>query len=144
MGGYERTSGNWRVLDLDDRFMSHVGPLMVLDRPEDADEPIRTGLLVDDIHCNRIGICHGGMLSTLLDIALGMSASVMLARGGSMPTISMTMDFLQAAMLGEWIESRVRLVHATRRMAFVEGTLGTARGVILRGNAIYRRPSGAA
>jgi|GEM_PF-4791926 uncharacterized protein (TIGR00369 family) len=138
---YSKTPGDWRVLDLEDRFMIHVGPVMVVNRPEHPKEPIRTGFKVADFHCNRIRICHGGMLSTLLDIALGMSASVMLAKGGPLSTISMTMDFLQSAYLGEWVESRVRLVHATRRMAFVEGLLGTGDKVILRGNAIYRRPS---
>lgn len=141
MDNFSRTPGAWRELDLDDRFMDHVGPVLILDRPDAPDEPLRIGIEIRDVHCNRINICHGGMLATLLDVALGVTGSRVVAQDRPTPTISLSMDFLRPVVSGEWVESRVRVVHASHRMAFVEGMLVTEAGVALRGNAIFKRPS---
>jgi acyl-coenzyme A thioesterase PaaI-like protein len=79
------------------------------------------------------------MLATFLDIALGFVGKAACGEELLTPTISLSMDFLRPASRGEWVESRTRLVHQTRRMFFVEGTLVTVEGPIVRASAIYNR-----
>jgi acyl-coenzyme A thioesterase PaaI-like protein len=81
------------------------------------------------------------MLATFLDFALGTCGKIACRDDMPTPTINLTVDYLQPAFAGEWVESRARLVHKTRGMFFVEGSLVTANGVIARANAIYKRVS---
>ena len=134
------TPGNWKHYANSDTFNQFVGPFFYLltDLP---DEPARVGFRVESRHCNPMGNCHGGMLATMLDIGLGFIGLQSSGEKIGIPTISMSIDFLQVAANGEWIETRARLVHATRRILFMEGTLVTSSGPVARGNAIYRRSS---
>ena len=57
-------------------FIRHVGPLYVCA----SDVDLRFGLRVAEAHCNRSGRLHGGMVSTLLDIAFGNNIGYALQR----------------------------------------------------------------
>jgi len=134
------TPGDWRSTVIADPFVEHVGPFYRIDIGE-ALEPMRFGFVIGDNHCNRLGSCHGGMLATFLDLTLGFVGKAATGDETPTPTISLSMDFLRPASVGDWVESRVRLVHQTRRMFFVEGMLVALEGPVMRANAIYKRPS---
>jgi acyl-coenzyme A thioesterase PaaI-like protein len=121
-------------------MVERLGPIYLL-RQDAPEEPIRFGFLIQAQHSNRMNACHGGALATFLDISLGFVGRIACADRLPTPTISLSMDFLQGAALGEWIESRVRLVRKTNRMFFIEGWLVTVNGPVLRGNGVYRRSS---
>ena len=66
------------------------------------------GLRLGHAHCNRLGMPHGGMLATLADGALGINLHR--ARGPDAPpmvTVNLSLDYLQAACVGEWLEAHV-------------------------------------
>lgn len=132
------TRGDWVLTVIEDPFVINAGPFYRVNT-RDPVEPMRFGFLIEPNHCNRLGFCHGGMLATFLDISLGFVGKAACGDGLLTPTISLSMDFLRPASIGEWVESRIRLVHQTRRMFFVEGTLVTVGGPIVRSNAIYKR-----
>ncbi len=132
------TAGRWQTYPFDDPFARHVGPLFRLDR-DDAEEPLRIGFTIAAAHCNPLGFCHGGMLATLLDLGLGIVGLTAAGATNETPTIQMSIDFLRPAALGDWMETRCRFVHATRRIIFTEGMLITAAGAVVRGSGIYRR-----
>ncbi|MBP7336858.1 PaaI family thioesterase [Niveispirillum sp.] len=134
------TSGAWGPVETADHFAQMVGPLSMLVMPGNPEEPVRIGFRVEEKHCNKLGGCHGGMLGTVLDLALGYVANFARQEEGT-PTISLSVDFLRPAPAGTWIESRCRLIETTRRMIFVDGLLICRQGTVARGNAIYRRPS---
>ena len=57
-------------------FNELVGPL----HEKRGDGLVSLGLRVEKKHCNSRGICHGGVLATLADLALGYALA---ARTGS-------------------------------------------------------------
>ena len=62
-----------------------------------SDGRVTIGLVVMPQHGNTLGICHGGVLMTLADIAA--ASGVNLARGkrSGSPTINLAVDFISAA-----------------------------------------------
>jgi uncharacterized protein (TIGR00369 family) len=132
------TPGRWEREPIIDSYAQNCEPIYRLDL-DTADEPVRFGFLVERRHCNRIDSCHGGMLATFLDFALGTVGKTACTDDIPTPTITLSIDYLQPALAGEWVETRSRLVHATRGMFFIEGSAVTANGPIARANAIYKR-----
>lgn len=134
----------WRRLDLDDPFLDRVGPVFIADAfAGDETEPARFGFRIEPHHCNFAGICHGGMLATVLDIALGRSIAALI-EGAHAPTVTLAIDFMRAAMLGDWLESRVRILRRTRSMVFCDTVLVGPGGTAARANAVFKLPSTAA
>lgn len=133
---------DWDAITSNDSFQELNGPIM---RSRafcpTAEEYVRLGFMVVDKSCNASGVCHGGMIATLLDIALGMNA-IAASDGRQTPTMSFTVDFAQPARAGDWVESRVRIIRRTRRTVFCDGLLVIAAGVIARGSGVFKIPSG--
>lgn len=81
---------------------------------------------------NQLGIAHGGILMTLLDVTMAQAArSGAQAEGPgetprSMITIEMKTTFFQPA-LGR-LTARGKVQHATARMAYTEGTVFDEQG----------------
>jgi uncharacterized protein (TIGR00369 family) len=131
----------WREFVVEDPFQEHNGPLYIADPfAGSEEEPLRLGFRVAEKHCGFPGMCHGGMIAMVLDNAIGRSVqkacSVAVA-----PTVSLNVDYLNAAMLGEWIESRVRVLRTTRSLAFLDALLVGPKGTIARASAIFKLPS---
>ncbi|MEM9256241.1 MAG: PaaI family thioesterase [Pseudomonadota bacterium] len=103
-------------------------------------DSVSFGLFVQEQHCNLLGICHGGALATLADVAGG--SSVNLARGvlAGSPTISLNLDYVAAARLGEWIQSETQQVTVKRRFAFCSGLIRGDRGIVVRFNGTFYIP----
>jgi len=102
---------------------------------------VSLGLRIGERHCNSRDICHGGLLATLADLALGYSA---LAAGGQsgFVTVSLSLDFAGSAKVGDWVESEVEVHKSGSRLAFANCYL-VANGVrIVRASAIFARPAG--
>jgi uncharacterized protein (TIGR00369 family) len=97
-------------------------------------------------HANRLGIAHGGVILTLLDIACGMSG-IHRASGASQRlcvTVSLTTNFIASTKtavihgVGELTSERKSLFYASARLSDDNGVLlATATGVYkyLRSNS---------
>lgn len=101
---------------------------------------VRFGLVVAAQHSNSLGICHGGVLMTLADITA--ASGVNMARGirSGSPTINLSMDFIAAARLGEWIEGRAEQVSVKRRFGFCSGAIYNDSGIVARFNGTFYLP----
>lgn len=119
-------------------FTDLSGPFFSTSQNLGSDEPIRIGFRVAPKHCNGIEICHGGMMATFLDMALGLAVRAGVKNIGPSPTMNMTVDFLSAAVVGDWIESRSRLVHTTYKSAFIDTVALGPKGPVARANGIFR------
>lgn len=103
------------------------------------------GLRLTDAHCNRLGIPHGGMLATLADGALGINLHR--ARGPdarAMVTVNLSLDYLQAARVGEWLEAHVVPRRLGRQLAFGDCVLRVGERQVLRATGVFAstgRPS---
>ena len=105
-----------------------------------TDEGVSVGLLVGEQHANTMGICHGGVLMTLADVAA--ATGLNFARGvmAGSPTINLAVDFVSAAKMGEWIQSKINNVTIKRRFGFCDGVLMSDRGVVVRFNGTFYFP----
>jgi acyl-coenzyme A thioesterase PaaI-like protein len=87
-----------------------------------------------------MGICHGGALMTLADIAAASWANM--ARGivAGAPTVNLSMDFISAAKQGQWIEAQLEGVSLKRLFGFSRGVIVNSKGVVARFNATFYFP----
>ncbi|KEQ53828.1 PaaI family thioesterase [Sphingobium chlorophenolicum] len=133
----------WRVkegADIDP-FHHLNGPFYIADPFEPtAEEAVRLGFRVSSHNCSYSGHAHGGWLSAILDVSLGLNVQAGCAVPHA-PTISLTIDFMRGALPGDWLESRVRLLRVTRSLAFCDGVLMGADGTVARANGVFKLPS---
>jgi uncharacterized protein (TIGR00369 family) len=119
-----------------DSFIAHVGPLYI--RPGETGAPL--GFRVAPRHANPAGICHGGMLMTVMDMAVAVAVKVAARSDKFLPTINLGFDFLRPAPIGAWLQSQVDFSYHTRRMGFAQGLLIGPEGPVLRANGIVKIP----
>jgi uncharacterized protein (TIGR00369 family) len=102
---------------------------------------VSLGLRVEKKHCNSRGICHGGVLATLADLALGygLMAKMGSARGGFV-TAHLDLDYAGSAALGDWIHSQVEVQRVGMRLAFATGYLCVGERRIVRMSGIFALP----
>lgn len=98
----------------------------------------RMGFEVQVQHCNGAGVCHGGALVTFLDNVLAMGLSHYLGVMEFRPTINLTTDFVAAAKLGQWIQSKTDFVHTTASLGFITTTLSGPDGPVARANGQFK------
>ncbi|MEZ5572379.1 MAG: PaaI family thioesterase [Halioglobus sp.] len=98
------------------------------------------GLVVQSQHCNTMGICHGGVLTTLADITAATGAN--LARGltGGSPTVHLSIDYISAARLGNWVRADAEHVSVKRRFGFCSGGIYSSAGVVARFSGTFYFP----
>lgn len=121
-------------------FNALVGPLY---ERRDA-QRVSIGLRIEEKHTNSRGICHGGVLATLADLALGYA---MLAQTGSdraFLTAQLSIDYAGSAKLADWVESDVEVQRVGARLAFANGYLVASGKRVVRASALFARGEGAA
>ena len=114
-------------------FARHVGPLWA--RGQGADTVF--GLEVAEIHLNRRGHLHGGMLSSLADNSLAYTV-LEAVRGRPVATIQLNVHFVGPARLGDFVEARCELVKATRSLVFVRGRFSVEKATIGEADGIWK------
>lgn len=65
-------------------------------------------LTVDERHVNLYNICHGGVLTTMADTAMGAAC---LALGKKVVTVSLTIEFMHAVGFAKKIFTRATVLH---------------------------------
>ena len=101
---------------------------------------VTCGFRVEEKHLNIARICHGGMLFSVMDIQFGFDGNLRTGIQGFLATVNMTVDFMAAVNLGQWVEARSDVVRQTRSLVFVEGRLTADGETVLRANAVLKVP----
>jgi acyl-coenzyme A thioesterase PaaI-like protein len=114
---------------------------------------LQLGLRVREAHCNSRGFAHGGLVSALADNAMGLSAVATVRaalsaadRAAASPrgavTVSLTLDFLDSARIGDWLSIRPVVLKHGRTLAFTEAHVWAATGsderLVARASATFR------
>ena len=94
------------------------------------------GFAVMEHHLNPLNTCHGGAIATFADYQIEAVQQVINLEV-STPTISLSVDYLSPALLGDWLECTVKLQKQTGRMIFTSAEISTDRTLIARSTAIY-------
>ena len=117
-------------------FLETVGPLFYRKAPDGA---FVIGLRVMPKHANARGSAHGGLLMTLLDIALGYRAALSEDPPANLTTASLTADFAGAPKIGDWVEAHVDVQKVGGRLAFANAFLLVNDERVVRGSAVFAR-----
>jgi acyl-coenzyme A thioesterase PaaI-like protein len=131
----------WSLLDVGARlgmdkpeFMGHVGPLYT----RDVDGMPQIGFEVLQHMCNPAGICHGGMMMTVMDVGLAFILHARLGGAQFTPSVSFNFDFLAPGELGNWLETSGQCTQNTKRTGFVSGLLTGPNGPVMSGSGIFK------
>jgi len=114
-------------------FLEHIGPIQVR---EEGDELV-LGLRAEERHANHRGTIQGGLLSTFADFALGRAIDADADDYKDRATVSLTVDFLKPATVGDWIESRTRVDRVGGTLAFADCSLTVEDREIVRSRAVW-------
>ena len=96
------------------------------------------GLRLAKPHTNSRGMVHGGLIATLADNAMGLSCGVQMKEPQRLVTISLSIDYLASANVGQWLAVDTDFVKLGGSICFAQ-CLVTADGeACARGNATFK------
>ena len=125
----------FKRIELGSPFMTQNGPLYASWR----NQQFILGLRVEEKHCNPLGVCHGGMLSSFADMLLPYGAMYALCTERRFtPTISLQLDFLAPVKLGAWIEGTSEPLKSTRNLLFAQGLIRHDDQTIARASGVFK------
>lgn len=96
---------------------------------------VRLGFRGAAPHANSRGFIHGGLISALADNAMGLSCGQRLPSISGLVTVSLSIDFVGTAKIGQWIEIRPEVIKTGKSLCF-------ARALVVADEAICARASG--
>ena len=96
-----------------------VGPIAVADR----DRAIVIGMWAEERHTNSRGAVHGAVLSALADIAMGRNAATATTPRSLLVTVTLSIDFIAAARVGQWLTASATVQRTGRRLAVAQGRI---------------------
>ena len=102
---------------------------------------ISLGLRIEGRHCNSRGTCHGGLLATLADMALGYACALAGdADGGkrNFVTVDLSIQYLASTQPGDWVQSEVTVLSPGSRTASATGHLLANGNLVARISANFR------
>jgi len=122
---------------------AHIhGDFLVFNGPLYArltDDTIQLGFRVEQRHTNPLGICHGGMLATFVDMLTPCTAMYMPGRERRfLPTISLQIDYLGPSPLGAWVQGEAQILRTTRNLVFGQGLVTADGAPALRFSGIFK------
>lgn len=79
---------------------------------------LHLALRVEHKHCNSLDTVHGGLLATLADVASVRALVQQRNNGQRAFTISLNMDYVGQAVIGDWIEAHVTIKKASGGVTF--------------------------
>jgi uncharacterized protein (TIGR00369 family) len=103
-----------------------------------VDGTVQIGLTLRSAHCNSRGLLHGGVIAALADNAMGLSCASGLASAGGLATVSLSLDYLGSAKLGQWLQVEPRVLRTGKSMAFADALIRADGEVIARASATFR------
>lgn len=116
-------------------FIAFNGPLYAR---LDGDR-IALGFRVEQRHTNPLGICHGGMLATFVDMLVPCTAMYEPGRERRfLPTISLQIDYLGPSPRGAWVQGEAQILRTTRNMVFGQGLVSADGAPALRFSGIFK------
>lgn len=124
----------------------HRGPLTDPWEPiysKTVGQALWIGLRAREAHCNRRLFVHGGLISALADNAMGLSARLAFeaksgGKAGAGVTVSLAVDFLGSAQVGQWLEFQPRVLKVGKSLAFVDAVVFADDTPIARANSVFR------
>jgi uncharacterized protein (TIGR00369 family) len=104
-----------------------------------VDGRLRLGMRIGRRHINPHETCHGGVLASFADMQVYSSQQrEPELRHMLLPTISMTLDYISPAVLGDWLEAESTLLRKTKATLFQQTLATVGDRIVLRASGIYK------
>ena len=114
-------------------YLELLGPIY----NKKVDGGLIIGLRAQDKHCNARGLVHGGVFSSLADVALGYNAAFQGKEPTPMVTANLSIDYVGAAKLDEWIEIHTDVQKVGRSMAFANCYFLVGNKRVVRASGVF-------
>lgn len=101
------------------------------------EDGISLAIRATSAHTNSRGFVHGGLISALADNAMGLSCVHGGAAGG-LVTVSLNMDFVGAAQIGQWIEFRAQVIKAGKSLSFASALVLADGSICARASSVFK------
>ncbi len=105
-----------------------------------TDKAVHMGVRLARPHTNSRGLIHGGLIAALADNTMGHSCARVM--GGdtnkSLVTISLAVDFIGTAKIGQWLEVEAEVIRTGSTICFAQSLIKADDVVIARANASFR------
>jgi uncharacterized protein (TIGR00369 family) len=130
---FDPAAHGWRAIVNHTAFGDLVGPIW---RRGDGGH-LRFGFIVAPKHLNRAGNLHGGMLMTVADQAMAMTARA--ATGGKPhATMELNIQFIDAVRIGEFVEVHPEVARAARSVVFMQAKMFVGARLVVTTNGIWK------
>ncbi|WP_152603437.1 MULTISPECIES: PaaI family thioesterase [Burkholderia] len=95
------------------------------------------GIRLGACHLNHLSIPHGGLLATLADTAIGIVLNRESGAKQQSVTAHLSLDYLNTARAGDWIEAQVDVDKMGARLHFATCRLMSGERCLLKANATF-------
>lgn len=114
-------------------YLELLGPIF----NKRTDAGLIIGLRAEEKHCNARGLVHGGVFSSLADVALGYNAAFQGKEPTPMVTANLSVDYAGSAKLGEWIEAYTDVQKVGKKLAFANCYFSVGDKRIVRASGVF-------
>jgi uncharacterized protein (TIGR00369 family) len=103
-----------------------------------GERSVELGLWLREAHCNSRGFLHGGVIAALADNAMGLSCVAGRPGVRGALTVSLSVDYVASAMLGQWLRIEPRVIKAGATLGFADALITADGSTIARASATFR------
>ena len=103
-----------------------------------TEKAVIIGLRLAKPHTNGRGLIHGGLIAALSDNAMGYSCAQMTGWTSSLVTISLAVDFIGSAQVGQWLSVETDVIKTGSTICFAQSLVKADGAVVARANGTFR------
>jgi uncharacterized protein (TIGR00369 family) len=103
-----------------------------------TENAIIIGLRLAKPHTNSRGLIHGGLIASLADNAMGYSCALVMGWTTSLVTISLAVDYVGSAEIGQWLAVESEVIKTGNTICFAQSLIKADDTVIARANGTFR------
>lgn len=123
---------------LHDRHSPLTRPWEPLYARAEEDATLTLAIRVAEAHTNSRGFAHGGVIAALADNAMGLSCAARHNDLNGLVTVSLGVDYYEAARIGQWLAFRTAFVRTGRTLDAAQCFVYADDAVCARANANFR------
>jgi uncharacterized protein (TIGR00369 family) len=103
-----------------------------------TDRSVIIGLRLAKPHTNGRGLIHGGLIASLADNAMGYSCAQATDWTTSFVTISLAVDYVGSARIGQWLAVESDVIKTGSTICFAQSLIKADDTVIARASGTFR------
>jgi uncharacterized protein (TIGR00369 family) len=103
-----------------------------------TEKAVHLGLRLAKPHTNSRGLIHGGLIASLADNAMGYSCVQAMGWTASLVTISLGVDYVGTAEIGQWLAVECDVIRTGSTICFAQSLIKADDVVIARANGTFR------